>query len=79
MESTHLTTNSGNASFDMVFVPRYATVTSQTVTLNPDGTRFVSLYAAITKLTAGRFRFWSGAAVTYDLSRHGATVSGANA
>ena len=61
---TSLTTNSGNASSDVVFVPRYATVTSQTVTLNPDGTRFAGLYAGTTKLSAGGDYTVSGSRLT---------------
>jgi hypothetical protein len=48
----------------VVFVPRYAAATSQTLTLNPDGTRFAGLDAGATKLAAGRGYTVSGNQLT---------------
>jgi hypothetical protein len=61
---TSLTTNSGNASSDMVFVPRDAPVTDHTLTLNADGTAFEGLYAGTAKLAAGRDYTVSGSRLT---------------
>jgi aryl-phospho-beta-D-glucosidase BglC (GH1 family) len=73
---TSLTTNSGNASSDLVFVPRYATVTAQTVTLNPDGTSFAGLYSGTTKLIAGRDYTVSGNRLTLSAALLNRLTSG---
>ncbi|HTJ67055.1 MAG TPA: cellulase family glycosylhydrolase [Actinospica sp.] len=62
--TTSLTTNSGNASSDMVFVPKYGQATAQSLTLNPDGTTFEGLYDGSTKLVAGHDYTLSGNRLT---------------
>ncbi|MCF4121404.1 cellulase family glycosylhydrolase [Antribacter sp. KLBMP9083] len=61
--SSSWTMRSGTASTDQVFV-RAGAVTAQTVTLNPNGTSFRTLYLGTQALKAGRDYTLSGAALT---------------
>jgi endoglucanase len=58
------TTRSGTASADQVFVPASGTITDQTLTLNPNGTDFLGLWADGHLLRAGRDYTLSGNRLT---------------
>ncbi|MFC9685039.1 cellulase family glycosylhydrolase [Streptomyces sp. NPDC056948] len=48
------TTRSGTASFDKVFVAKSSRITAQSLTLDPNGTKFRGLWHGDTKLAEGR-------------------------
>jgi endoglucanase len=58
------TTRSGTASTDTVYVPKSGAVTAQTITLNPNGAKFLGLWRGTTPLVPGRDYTVSGNQIT---------------
>ncbi|WP_405776728.1 cellulase family glycosylhydrolase [Streptomyces sp. NBC_01538] len=58
------TTRSGTASFDRVYLPKSSPVTAQSLTLNPNGTKFRGLWQGDTKLKEKRDYTLSGTRLT---------------
>ncbi|MET8948599.1 cellulase family glycosylhydrolase [Streptomyces sp. NPDC004542] len=62
------TTRSGTASSDMVYLRKSAQITAQTLTLNPNGTSFQSLWQGSTRLASGTDYTVSGNQLTLTAS-----------
>jgi len=62
------TTRSGTASTDSVYVPKSGAITAQTLTLNPNGAKFLGLWRGNTPLIPGRDYTVSGNQVTLTAS-----------